>query len=373
MGRTDSAGTPPAATLSPAEKQQFCQHIGGALNVLMMMLDGNGDVLLFNRAAERASGYSADVIVGRRLWNTLVAEEDRASLQDALRSLLEFGYPLEGEYKWRRSDGTHAYIRWSYSVARLDDGVRIFCTGTDLSDQEALQRALERRARALACSNRELEAFTSSLSHDLRSPLRAMSGLSRMLLEDYGHRLDGDATRYLERMHASALRTTKLVDSLLMLFKLSQQEIEYGDVDLTRVAGSVLGELQAQEPDRRVDVVVDSGMMAVADARLMELVLSNLLGNAWKYTRKTRRPRIRFGRRREGNRHVFYIADNGAGFDMALAGDLFKPFRRLHADGDFEGTGIGLTIVERIISSHGGDIWCESAPDQGSTFMFTLP
>jgi light-regulated signal transduction histidine kinase (bacteriophytochrome) len=231
---------------------------------------------------------------------------------------------------------------------------------------------LKKRAQELADTNTELEAFTYSASHDLRAPLRAMIGFSTFLQEDYADKLDEQAIDFLDRIVKGAHKMNQLIDDLLSLSRISRQEMDRTDVDLSAVAAAIIGDLQAAEPERDVTAAVQPSLMARSDQRLMFLALTNLLQNSWKYSRGAAPAVIQFGESERNGERVFYVKDNGAGFDMGFAERLFKPFQRLHSETEFEGTGIGLAIVERVIRRHGGRIWAEGEPGKGATFCFTL-
>jgi signal transduction histidine kinase len=235
----------------------------------------------------------------------------------------------------------------------------------------ALNERLARRAAELDASNRELEAFSYSVSHDLRAPLRAIDGFSNALEEAWGARLDAGARRHLERVRAAAQRMGRLIDDLLSLARLGRVEMRRGRVDLSAVAGRIAGDLGRAEPDRRVELLIEPGVVAEGDEGLLTIVLENLLANAWKFTRRRAGARIEFGAIRDGGVPAYFVRDNGAGFDMAYAGQLFGAFKRLHGDTEYEGTGIGLAIVARAVRRHGGRVWAEAAVDRGATFTFT--
>jgi light-regulated signal transduction histidine kinase (bacteriophytochrome) len=238
---------------------------------------------------------------------------------------------------------------------------------------QELNAALERRAREVELLNRELEAFSYSVSHDLRAPLRAIDGFSQALLEDYASKLDAEGQGYLQRVRAASQRMAQLIDDLLNLSRITRAEMSRDDVNLTAMAQEVAEELRKAEPGREADVIIAPGLRASGDARLLRVVLANLLGNAWKFTRNKPRARIEFGRARRGNETAYFVGDDGVGFDMEYVDKLFGAFQRLHSAGEFEGTGIGLATVQRIIHRHGGRVWAEGAVEQGATFYFTLP
>jgi two-component system, sensor histidine kinase and response regulator len=230
-----------------------------------------------------------------------------------------------------------------------------------------LLNEIEAHKRTLA----ELEAFNYSVSHDLRAPLRPLDGFCKALIEDYGDKLDDTAKHHLERIRAAAKRMGELIDDLLELSRISQTRVKWQPVDLAKLARSVMDELVSNDPGRDIELVVTPTAEVRGDPGLLQIMLENLLRNAWKFTRGRARPRIEFGKRMD-RELVYFVRDDGVGFDPAFASRLFQPFQRMHAATDFEGTGIGLAIVNRIIGGHGGKIWAESAVDKGATFCFTL-
>jgi PAS domain S-box-containing protein len=236
-----------------------------------------------------------------------------------------------------------------------------------------LERRVDERTAELQGANRELDSFTYAVSHDLRAPLRAMSGFSRALLEDYGERLDGEARAYLDQIMMASRNMGLLVDGLLQLSRSTRGELQRDDVDLTAIVHTVRAELERQEPSRTVAWHIEPGLRAWGDARTLAAVMRNLLENAWKYTGRNARANIRVYVERCGGEYWICVSDNGAGFDMKHADKLFKPFQRLHRQDEFPGIGIGLSTVQRIIHRHGGEIRAESKPNQGTVFAFTLP
>jgi signal transduction histidine kinase len=239
----------------------------------------------------------------------------------------------------------------------------------------SLERHIAARAeveKALTLSNHELEAFSYSVAHDLRAPLRGISGFSTALLEDFGDKLDADAKGYLNRITAAAERMSVLIDALLSLSRVSRGELRREEVNLTRLAEGCVQRLRASDPSRDVEFVAAEGLYTSGDPGLLAAVLENLLSNAWKFTGARARAKISFGVEREHGSPVYFVKDDGAGFSMAHANKLFAPFQRLHSSDRFAGTGIGLATVQRIISRHGGRIWAESEEEKGATFYFTL-
>jgi light-regulated signal transduction histidine kinase (bacteriophytochrome) len=244
--------------------------------------------------------------------------------------------------------------------------------GNEIAERARAQEALRHATAAAEGASRELEAFSYSVAHDLRAPLRSIDGFSQALLEDCADRLDADGRKYLKNVRDSAQQMGHLIDDLLDLSRVTRAELRREPVDLSGVARAVLARLREARPDREVSFLVEDGMVARADPRLLEIVLTNLLGNAWKFTGKRGFARIEFGTRAGETPPVYFVRDNGAGFDGKYGDKLFGVFQRLHTAQEFEGTGIGLATVQRIVRRHGGRVWAEGEVDRGATFFFTL-
>jgi len=232
-------------------------------------------------------------------------------------------------------------------------------------------RLLQSQATAEA-ANRELEAFSYSVAHDLRAPLRGIDGFSQALLEDYSDKIDEEGRRHLNFLRESAQRMGRLIDDLLGLSRVTRAELRRLPVDLSALARNVAAQIRNAEPDRQVEIVICEGIGVEGDAPLLRIALENLLGNAWKFTGKRAAARIEVGTMSVNSEAVHFVRDNGAGFDPAYEAKLFGVFQRLHSAHEFEGTGIGLATVKRIVSRHGGRIWAASEVDRGATFYFTL-
>jgi light-regulated signal transduction histidine kinase (bacteriophytochrome) len=259
-------------------------------------------------------------------------------------------------------------------IALAIDNARLY-EQSQLHAADLEQRVVERTVQ-LAAINQELEAFSYTVAHDLRAPIRIIDGYSQVLLEDSAQKLDPDDRHHLERIRAASQRMQQLIDDLLDISRLTHGDLERIPLDLSALAQAVAADLQQRAPARRVEFVIAPGIMARADAQLMRAVLENLLGNAWKFTSKAPAARIEFGEKRERHdgqeERIYFVRDNGAGFDMAQADKLFQTFQRLHGPDDFPGSGIGLATVKRVIHRHGGRVWAEGAEGQGATFYFTL-
>ncbi len=235
-----------------------------------------------------------------------------------------------------------------------------------------LEDHVNQRTSELQASIRELESFSYSVSHDLRSPLRGINGFSSLLLQDYGERLDQQGKEYLRRICSATLRMSELIDGMIDLAQLTREPIHLAEFDLSRMAESIAKELQGAEPERRVEFIAESDVRVRGDERLLRIVLYNLLSNAWKFTARKEVAHVAFGVRHTGSSTVYFVSDDGAGFDMRYADKLFGAFQRLHGVKDFAGTGIGLATVHRIVQRHGGLTWAEGEIDKGATFFFTL-
>ncbi len=238
---------------------------------------------------------------------------------------------------------------------------------------QTLNQGLQQAVTELKAVNHELEAFSYSVSHDLRAPLRSIDGFSQALLEDYGSQLDPTGQDFLGRIRTATQRMGNLIDDLLRLSRLTRSDMKLESIDLSQIAGQVAIELQKSQPARRIELVIAPQISVYGDAHLLQVVMENLLNNAWKFTVKQPQPRIEVGTIQSAQGvTTYFVRDNGAGFDLAYVDKLFSPFQRLHGMQDFPGNGIGLATVQRIVHRHGGSVWAEGAIDRGATFYFTL-
>jgi light-regulated signal transduction histidine kinase (bacteriophytochrome) len=234
------------------------------------------------------------------------------------------------------------------------------------------QRVKERTAQ-LELANKELEAFAYSVSHDLRAPLRSIDGFTRALQEDYADKLDAEGRENLRIVRTATQRMAQMIEDILRLSRITSAPLRLGPTDLSALAAAVAGDLTVAEPNRHVTFAIEPGCVACADESLMKIVLENLLGNAWKFTGKTSDPRIEFGKTTRDGAPIYFVRDNGVGFDMQYVSKLFGAFLRLHTISEFPGTGIGLASVQRIILRHGGKVWIEGKVNEGATAYFSIP
>ncbi len=305
----------------------------------------------------------------------LTALEDRATMLEGLGAGADDFISKSSEF-----DILKARVRAQIRRKQFEDEDRHIREELLLSEHEAIEARAARElseARAalieeLQRKNRDLESFSSSVSHDLRSPLRSIDGFSQALVDEYFDKLDEKGRGYLDHLREASQRMGELIDDLLELSRVSSAELRRGAVDLSAVARQIIAELERREPDRTVDVVVQDGLTVHADGGLMKIVLENLLGNAWKFTGKVPQPRIELGMTVCADQDTLFVRDNGAGFDMAYADKLFHPFQRLHTEFEFPGTGIGLATTQRVIDRHGGRTWVDAALNRGATVFFTL-
>jgi len=346
----------------------------------------DGEILLVNNAWCRISGYAPEELRTVGEWVARAYGERRELARADIESSFSFADAArEGEFAIRTKSGERRYWDFSSSpVGRLPDGRRLVTTmAMDVTERRHAEEELwayrthledlvRERTGELEAANREIESFSYSVSHDLRAPLRALDGFSAILAQEYPDRLDERGRGYLDRIRAAARTMALLVDGLLSLARLNRQELTVNAVDLSALARRVGADLAALEPGRTVRLNVRDGLTADGDPRLLHVLLENLIGNALKFTSSRPEATIEVGCTQRDGERVFFVKDDGVGFDMAYASKLFLPFQRLHSASDFPGTGIGLATVQRIVARHGGRIWPESAPDAGATFFFTL-
>jgi len=309
-------------------------------------------------------GYSPEEFIGLPIADLIHPAERSAILSRAHKRQSGSLEPETYEIRLLRKDGSFFYALISNGLIDYNGRVATLITISDITDTKA-RRELEE-------ANKELEAFSYSVSHDLRAPLRSIDGFSQVLLEDYADKLDDQGKDYLRRIRAASLRMSQLINDLLTLSRVTRAEIHFEEVDLTTIVENIAAELKERQPDRNVKFIIAQNVKAYGDSHLLRIVLENLLDNAWKFTSKHKDAVIEFGAKECEGKRVYFVRDDGAGFDMAYVDKLFVPFQRLHEQDEFEGTGIGLATVQRIVHRHGGKVWAEGEVEKGATFYFTL-
>ena len=312
--------------------------------------------------------------VGKKL-RQLMPIQCSEQAENHMKQALKTGKMQDFEYSILREGGWHSY---ESRMAKSGEAA-VLTIVRDITEQKQAEEALkkeheegEKKTHQFQVVIDELESFAYSVSHDLRAPLRSIDGFSEILLEHYNDRLDDEGKDYLNRVRLASQRMSVLIDDLLNLSRVTRDEMHHENVNLSALAQKLTRELQESEPERHVNFTIARGLVAKGDANLLRVALENLLGNAWKFSRTREWARIEFGRARTNGQHAYFVRDNGVGFDMAYADKLFGAFQRLHSLNEFEGSGIGLATVRRIVNRHGGTIWAKSAVDQGATFYFTL-
>lgn len=354
----EDAGSASTGTSFPERRHRIVGRLSIKLNG---MINDSATLLKQSRAEVRRTQALGNAIV--------VAVTASVILLQALL-IIALGRTLARHFSdLRRGAGRLAAGDLDYRIAIRDSNelTVLAAAFNEMAD------SLQERSAELGAINREMEAFTYSVSHDLRAPLRGIDGFTQALQEDYSDCFDETGRDYIDRVRRAAQRMGGLIDDLLRLSRIGRQEVHFSSVDLSALALEVAAVLREREPERAVEIDVPPELLALGDRELLRVALENLLGNAWKFTSRTETPRIEVGRIQDSPERPFFVRDNGAGFDMAYGNKLFAPFQRLHTEAEFPGTGIGAALVQRIIHRHGGRIWAEGAIGKGACFYFTLP
>ncbi len=340
----------------------------------------DGIFLKLNPAFEKTLGYPITEMEGRKFLD-LVHPDDLAATEQTMSELSSGKEVIDFTNRYRCKDGSYRWIEWRSKPFQND---LIYAAARDITERKhseekiyelnaTLEQHVEERTAQLVAANQELESFAYSVSHDLRAPLRSIDGFSHGLQTNYATQLDETGKDYLSRIRNSTKRMADLIDDILRLSRISRSEMSISEVDLCELVNTSLEVLQAGQPERHIEINMPEKLTLRADSSLMGIAIDNLIRNAWKFTSKCADARIELGSFKQKGREVFFIRDNGAGFDMTYVDKLFKSFERLHSPRDYEGTGIGLAIVKRIIQRHGGQVWAEGEVDKGATFYFSLP
>jgi len=369
------------------ETSDYLNKLLDYANAPVVVWDSAYRISLFNHAFERLTGRSSSSVLGKEVELLFAPNKLEGSMRNIHR--VSSGERWETvEIDIQHVDGTVRTLLWNSASLYAPDGTMVLATiaqGQDITERKQAEeeiRALNadldlrvhQRTAELIAANKELEAFGYSVSHDLRSPLRAIDGFSQALLEDYGALIPPEGHEDLERVRRASQRMGQLIDGMLVLSRVTRSQIHVQQTDMSALAADVAGELARDNPQQDVHVSIDPGMTATGDPQLLRIVLVNLLGNAWKFTSKQEHAHVMFGSTRDVEHGlVFFVRDDGAGFDPKYKDKLFVPFQRLHSLEEFPGTGIGLATVERAVRRHGGGVWAEGEVDRGATFYFTIP
>ena len=353
----------------------------------IILLNDDGRIFSFNRGAETVFGHSESDLIGKSV-NVLIPQSFHQAHQQYLQTfkqadiesrVMNSRRPVNGV----RKNGEVFHLDAAISKIRLADQWVFMVIMRDISESEQilaelqhyklhLEDLVEQRTVELCNLNQELEAFSYSVSHDLRAPLRSIDGFSQALLEDYSDSFDELATDYLWRLRRASQHMGELIDNLLILSRVTRYDLSFTTVNLSQLCQKIIPEIVQLDPSRRVNWLIPDNISCWCDEKLCEILLMNLLSNAWKYSAREAQAEIEFGVKMIDQETVFFIKDNGVGFDMAYVDKLFIAFQRLHGGDEFKGTGVGLATVYRIITRHHGRIWAEASVDQGACFYFTL-
>ena len=367
------------------QNEERFRQLANAVPAHVWTADARGLAVYFNEPWYEYTGRTPQDSLGLK-WTDALHPDDRERCVRLWHDAVENARGYESEGRFRRFDDEYRWFLKRAHLARDAAGqvTSWFGTNTDIDDKKraeesvnqmnvSLEQRVQERTSQLEASNRELEAFSYSVAHDLRAPLRAIDGFNQAVIEDYGEQLPEEARNLFQRSRLASQRMSQLIDDLLNLSRVARADIRKQTVNLSEMAAALSSELEKAAPQRKVKVQIEPGLRASADERLLRLALGNLFDNAFKFTRTKSEGSIEFGHAMLQGERVFFVRDNGAGFDMQFAGKLFGPFQRLHSAREYPGTGIGLATVHRIILRHGGRIWPHSELGCGTTFYFTLP
>ncbi len=343
------------------------------INDSVVGTDLEGNITFWNRGAELMFGYRADEVIGKSIALLYPREEIKIS-RNLAENIKKSGlYVIETRLR-RKSGGLfHAHISASADYDEDHNLKGVYTYTLDISERKRMIEMLERERAALESVNQELKSFSYSVSHDLRSPLRALDGFSQALQEDYAHLLPGEGMHYLQRIRGAAQHMGRLIDKLLTISRVSQSKLQHQPVNLSKLVKRITEDMMERDLARNVTFKIQKDVIVNGDESLLQIALENLIGNAWKYTSRQAEACIEFGMRLQEGMPVCFVRDNGVGFNMEYADKLFVAFQRLHRPDEFEGTGIGLATVGRIIFRHGGEIWAEAEEGKGACFYFSLP
>nr|MDQ5828085.1 PAS domain S-box protein [Chloroflexota bacterium] len=372
-----------AVTELRASEERFRALVQHASDIIAV-LDRDGTIRYMSPSVEQVLGYRPEEMIGKDCFVHMHPEDVERMAHVFAKEASRPGLNPSVEFRVRHADGSWRHLEAISNNLLHDPAVKgIVVNSRDATERrraeeeirllnQQLERRVIQRTNELQAAIGELESFSYSVSHDLRAPLRAIDGFSQILLEDYADELDEEGKSYLGRIRNASQRLGWLIDGLLDLSRMTRGEMRRERVDLSALAKAVAEDLRHDQPERQAEFVISEDLLVSGDPVLLRAVMENLLGNAWKFTKTRSRARIEFGVSEADGTPAYFVRDNGIGFDMAYAGKLFGAFQRLHSSSEFEGTGIGLATVQRIIHRHGGRVWTKGEVGVGATFFFTL-
>jgi len=363
-----------AANRALRTSEQEFRSLAESMPQIVWATRADGWNIYFNQRWMDYTGLTLEESYGEG-WITPFHPDDKQRAWDAWQRATKNRDSYDLECRLRRADGVYYWwlIRGLPQVNADGKILKWFGTCTDIEDIKETEKETRRLNDQLAAANKELEAFSYSISHDLRTPLRSIDGFSQALMDDYQDKLDDTAKSYLARVRKATQNMGCLIDDVLKLSRLTRSELHHESVDLSTMVRAISDTLQQNNPDRTADVIIREGVFVNGDPGLLKIALENLMNNSWKFSSKEARPQVEFGTTVKEGKTVYFIRDNGVGFDMAYVDKLFGAFQRLHTSFEFPGTGIGLATIQRVINRHGGQVWAEAVVGKGATFYFTLP
>lgn len=367
-----------------SESKQYAENLIEAASSPIIVWNSNYRITIFNHAFELLTGYSFKEVNGRSV-SYLFPNDTMVESSELIKKTNEGISLKDTEIPIMCKNGTKRLVQWNSAAITYQNSKKIAYTiahGIDITDKKAdeqkiielnknLERKVAERTEELNNANKELEAFSYSVSHDLRAPLRTLDGFSQAVIEDYGDKIDDAGKDYLNRIRTAAKRMAKLIDDMLAFSRLGRREMSYSRVNISELTEKILNEI-CQDVDRKKQLIIQKDVFAVVDYALMEIALTNILTNAWKFTSKNEETIIEFKSYSEDSKLIYSISDNGVGFEMKYVNKLFAPFQRLHSENEFPGTGIGLAIVQRVMKRHNGNAWIKSEKNKGTTVYFTV-
>ncbi len=372
-----------APKIPETRSQNYAESIIDTVREPLIVLDQNLRVVKVSASFYSVFKVRPEETVGHLIYDLGNKQWDIPKLRELLETILPRktsfdDYEVEHDFA---TIGKRIMLLNARQVQGASGSERIILLAIeDITERKEIEAGLERTRKELVkardaaeASNKELEAFSYSVSHDLRTPLRSIDGFSQALLEDYQDRLDDTAKSYLNRVRKATQHMGRLIDDMLKLSRVTRSEYRLETVDLSLMVRDIAETMKQEDPGRTVDVIIREGVTVNGDPALLKIALDNLIDNAWKFTGKEKRPQVEFGTILTAGKTAYFIRDNGVGFDMAYVDKLFGAFQRLHTSLEFPGTGIGLATVRRVINRHGGQVWVEAAVGKGATFYFTIP